>query len=134
MTRKSQLLKVGFPILLVLVATSLAFMFNDDGGCSATKQFNIDYKTFDSPEYQGTDQYLKEGVTLQDFVLNRGSCVNPNTFTWHNLTNHNVIFQADFLEQEKITLQPGDAHSSTFNDKGIYSYTISDTRSSITIN
>lgn len=133
MTSKSRFLKVGFPILLVLIATSLTFMFNDDGGCSATQLFSIDYKTFDTAEYQGTDQYLKEGVSLQDFVLNRGNCENPNTFTWHNLTNHDVEFQSDFSEQQK-TLKPGETYSYTFNNRGTFSYSIGTTKSTITIN
>jgi len=72
---------------------------------------------------------------MQNFMVTRGNCSNPNTIVWNNLTDHDVVFRADFTGQGiDIIIKPNNTYSYTFNNKGVYPYTIGETTDSITIN
>ncbi len=135
MTSKSRFVKLGLSVGIIIAVVLIWFAYADDGGCSGTKQFTMDYKILNSEEYRGTNVNMKEGIPLQHFTLNRGNCTNPNTFVWNNLTDHDVIFSADFVSQDKdITIRPKGNYSFTFSNKGKYKYNIGGTEDSITIN
>lgn len=132
---KSRLVKLGLPVVFIAIAVFTRVVTTDDGGCPETKRFTIEYKILDSAGYKGTDMYMKEGVTMQNFAMNRGNCTKPNIFTWKNLTDHSVEFQAEFLKQgESVVIKPNDNYSFPFADTGVYSYSINGTEDTITIN
>jgi len=125
------------PIIIVggIIAVIAWSALADDGGCSATEQFTIDYKLLDSEEYKNTNLYLKDGLSMQNFGVTRGNCSNPNTIAWNNLTDHDIVFHANFTGQDNdILIKPNNSYLYTFNNKGTYSYMIGEIDDTITIN
>ncbi|MFH0852953.1 MAG: hypothetical protein V1853_00925 [bacterium] len=131
---KSRIIKLGLPISVLIIGVIVGLLIFDGGSCSATEQFTIDYKVFNSEEYKNSEVYNKEGVSLSGFILYRGNCTNPNTFIWNNLTDRDVTFSADFITQdEDYTIKPNNSYSYTFHDIGEYIYRIGETEDSIAI-
>lgn len=120
---------------MVGISTVFIWSILADNGCPQTEKITIDYKLLNSAEYKNTNMYMKDGLSMQDFTLNRGHCSNPNTIVWRNLTDHAVRFHADFANQgNDVTIEPNGVYSYAFESNGVYSYSIGDIADKITIN
>ncbi|MFA6198572.1 MAG: hypothetical protein WC734_05510 [Patescibacteria group bacterium] len=107
----------------------------DRNGCKQAEKFTIDYRLLNSEEYKNTNLYMKDGLSMQGFTINRGQCSNPNTVVWRNLTDHAVRFHADFANQDNdVMIEPNEVFSYAFGSNGVYWYQIGDVTDQITIN